>query len=304
MERIEVVAEITDEGKRVDAFVAETCNISRSVAQQWIEQGCVFIGGSKAVKGNRLTCGDVFEIEIPNVQDSHVEAENIPLNIVYEDSYLLVVDKSKGMVVHPAPGNPRGTMVNALMYHCGESLSGIGGEIRPGIVHRIDKNTGGLLVVAKDDKTHNALSEQFVLHSIERVYDAVVYGNLRDAEGTIDAPIGRDPKDRKKMTVIQKNAKTAVTHYQVVDEYREFSHVRLRLETGRTHQIRVHMSHIGHPVAGDEVYGPKKVIKSLGGQCLHAGVLGFVHPASGKNMHFESALPEYFTGFVSKLPKL
>ena len=224
-----------------------------------------------------------------------------PEAILYEDNHLLVVNKPKGMVVHPAAGNPSGTLVNALLAHCRGSLSGIGGVVRPGIVHRIDKDTSGLLIVAKNDFAHLRLAEQIKVHSFTRIYEAVVYGSLRGDEGTVDAPIGRHPVDRKKMAVTERNSRPAVTHYTVLARYPGFTHVRLRLETGRTHQIRVHMASLGHPVAGDEVYGPKKVISELHGQCLHAKHIGFTHPRDGRWLEFESELPPYFTAFLEKL---
>ena len=223
------------------------------------------------------------------------------MEIVYEDDDLLVVNKPKGMVVHPAPGHSSGTLVNALLYHCGDSLSGINGVIRPGIVHRIDKDTSGLLIVAKNDTAHAHLAQQIKEHSFTRIYEAVVYGNVKEDSGTVDAPIGRHPTDRKRMCVTEKNSRNAVTHYEVLARYPGFTHLRLKLETGRTHQIRVHMAYLGHPVAGDPVYGVKKVITSLGGQCLHARVIGFVHPTTGEYLEFTSELPAYFTTFLKKL---
>ena len=222
---------------------------------------------------------------------------------MYEDEHLLVVNKPKGMVVHPAPGNPDGTLVNALLYHCAGGLSGIGGAIRPGIVHRIDKDTSGLLVVAKDDATHQGLSGQMAVHDIHRVYHAVVYGNLKEDCGTVDAPIGRDPKDRKKMTVTLTNSKPARTHWRVLERFGNFTYIACQLETGRTHQIRVHMASIGHPLAGDPVYGPRNVIRFLNGQCLHAKELGFVHPITGEALRFDSELPPYFQGYLTRLRK-
>ena len=239
-------------------------------------------------------------ILLPEPVDDTAAPEEIPLDIVYEDNDLLVVNKPKGMVVHPAAGNRTGTLVNALLAHCGDSLSGINGVIRPGIVHRIDKDTSGLLIVAKNDAAHRSLATQIKAHSFTREYQAVVYGKLRQDDGTIDAPIGRSTADRKKMAVTEKNSRSAVTHYHVLARYDGFTHVALRLETGRTHQIRVHMAWLGHPVAGDPVYGPKKVIASLGGQCLHAGKIGFEHPRTGEWMEFESPLPPYFTKFLTE----
>ena len=292
------------EGWRIDRFLAgQLEGATRSRIQQLIVDGRVQLNDGPAPKSARLKEGDVVSCDFPAPQQLEVKAEPIPLEIFYEDKDLLVVNKPKGMVVHPAPGNSEGTLVNALLYHCKGSLSGIGGVLRPGIVHRIDKDTSGLLVVAKNDAAHQALSAQLATHSMTRVYQAVVYGGFAQEEGQIDAPIGRSEKDRKKMAVTNKNAKNAVTGYRVVARYRGFTHLELRLKTGRTHQIRVHMASIGHPVAGDPVYGPRAVIRELGGQCLHAGTLGFVHPAIGEYLEFNAPLPEYFTNFLHKLQK-
>ena len=292
------------EGWRIDRFLAgQLEGATRSRIQQLIVDGRVQLNDGPAPKSARLKEGDVVSCDFPAPQQLEVKAETIPLEIFYEDKDLLVVNKPKGMVVHPAPGNSEGTLVNALLYHCKGSLSGIGGVLRPGIVHRIDKDTSGLLVVAKNDAAHQALSAQLATHSMTRVYQAVVYGGLAQEEGQIDAPIGRSEKDRKKMAVTNKNAKNAVTGYRVVARYRGFTHLELRLKTGRTHQIRVHMASIGHPVAGDPVYGPRAVIRELGGQCLHAGTLGFVHPATGEYLEFNAPLPAYFTNFLHKLQK-
>ena len=292
------------EGWRIDRFLAgQLEGATRSRIQQLIVDGRVQLNDGPAPKSARLKEGDVVSCDFPAPQQLEVKAEPIPLEIFYEDKDLLVVNKPKGMVVHPAPGNSEGTLVNALLYHCKGSLSGIGGVLRPGIVHRIDKDTSGLLVVAKNDAAHQALSAQLATHSMTRVYQAVVYGGFAQEEGQIDAPIGRSEKDRKKMAVTNKNAKNAVTGYRVVARYRGFTHLELRLKTGRTHQIRVHMASIGHPVAGDPVYGPRAVIRELGGQCLHAGTLGFVHPATGEYLEFNAPLPSYFTNFLHKLQK-
>ena len=292
------------EGWRIDRFLAgQLEGATRSRIQQLIVDGRVQLNDGPAPKSARLKEGDVVSCDFPAPQQLEVKAEPIPLEIFYEDKDLLVVNKPKGMVVHPAPGNSEGTLVNALLYHCKGSLSGIGGVLRPGIVHRIDKDTSGLLVVAKNDAAHQALSAQLAIHSMTRVYQAVVYGGLAQEEGQIDAPIGRSEKDRKKMAVTKKKKKNAVTGYRVVARYRGFTHLELRLKTGRTHQIRVHMASIGHPVAGDPVYGPRAVIRELGGQCLHAGTLGFVHPATGEYLEFNAPLPEYFTNFLHKLQK-
>ena len=275
--------------------------LSRSAVQALIQDGRVLCNGAPVQKSTKLPVQSVLTVEIPPARPLEVVAQNIPLDIVYEDSDLLVVNKPKGMVVHPAAGNEDGTLVNALLYHCGDSLSGINGVIRPGIVHRIDKDTSGLLIVAKNDAAHRSLAAQITAHSFTREYRAVVYGPIK-ADGTVDAPIARHPQERKRMAVVRSPAaREAVTHYFVVRHFTGFTQLRLRLETGRTHQIRVHMAYIGHPVAGDPVYGPKKVITSLGGQCLHAGLIGFVHPRTGQYMEFEAPLPPYFTDFLKTL---
>ena len=290
------------DGQRIDKAVCELCNeLTRSAVQKLIEQGSVSINSSVVTKNKKVKSGDKISVIIPEARVLEIEAENIPLDIRYEDSDLLVVNKPKGMVVHPAAGNYDKTLVNALLYHCKDSLSGINGVIRPGIVHRIDKDTSGLLIVAKNDFAHISLAEQIKAHSFTREYQTVVYGHFKVDSGTVEAPIGRHPVDRKKMAVTQKNSKHAVTHYNIVDTYRDFTHLRVQLETGRTHQIRVHMSYIGHPIAGDPVYGPKKIITSLEGQCLHAGLIGFKHPRTNKYIEIESELPEYFTKFLREL---
>ena len=297
------IVKICDNNNRIrlDVFVAEMGEITRSRAAKLIEDGCVFVNNKAAPKNVKLQLGDEVVLNLPDPVSYDITPEEIALDIVYEDDDLLVVNKPKGMVVHPAAGNYDGTLVNALMHHCGDSLSGINGVMRPGIVHRIDKNTSGLLMVAKNDAAHNGLAAQIKEHSFTREYEAVVYGNIKNDSGTIDAPIGRHPVKRKQMAVIDKGSKHAVTHFTVLQRYGGFTHVRLRLETGRTHQIRVHMAYIGHPVAGDDVYGPKKVITSLSGQCLHAKKVGFVHPITNKYLEFESELPEYFVKFLKGL---
>ncbi|MGN0476522.1 MAG: RluA family pseudouridine synthase [Ruminococcus sp.] len=290
-----------DEGERIDKFLSKNISdISRSAIANLIEKESLRVNGVLQNKKYKVKSGDNIVFVIPDPVEYSVEAENIPIDIVYEDDDLLVVNKPKGMVVHPAPGNYSGTLVNALLYHCKDSLSGINGVLRPGIVHRIDKNTSGLLIVAKNDFAHNALAEQIKEHSFKREYQAVVYGNITE-NGTVDAPIGRSKKDRKKMCVTYENSKNAVTHYEVIENFGNFTHIRCILETGRTHQIRVHMASIGHPVAGDDVYGPKKVITKLKGQCLHAKVIGFVHPRSGEYLEFNSELPEYFNKFLIEM---
>ncbi len=291
-------------GVRLDKFLSDSSSLSRSVASQLIADGKVTVGGKTAAKSIKLKQGDVVVAEIPEPKALDVTAENIPLDVIYEDDDLLVVNKPKDMVVHPAPGNYSGTLVNALMYHCGDSLSGINGVIRPGIVHRIDKDTSGLLIVAKNDKAHIALAEQIQVHSFKREYEAVVVGNFREEKGTIARPLGRSPHDRKKQAINGLNPRNAVTHYEVIERFNGFCHCRFRLETGRTHQIRVHAASMGHPVAGDTVYGDAKHTYGLQGQCLHARVIGFVHPTSGEYMEFTSDLPEYFTDFLKKIKKL
>ncbi|MBP5273244.1 MAG: RluA family pseudouridine synthase [Clostridia bacterium] len=267
------------EGLRVDVLVSDAVEeLTRSGVQKLLSEEHVSIDGKPVGKSRKVKAGEVVEVDIPAPQAIVAEAQDIPLTIVYEDADLLVVDKPKGMVVHPAPGNPDGTLVNALLWHCGDSLSGINGELRPGIVHRIDKDTSGLLVVAKNDMAHAALQKQIQDHSFTREYRAVVHGNFREDSGTIDAPIGRNPKDRKKMAVTTQHSRNAVTHWEVLERFRDYTYIKCRLETGRTHQIRVHMAYQGHPVAGDPVYGPANTPKSLQGQCLHAGLIGFTHP--------------------------
>jgi len=290
--------------KRLDGFLAEVMDISRSQAQLWIEKQLVQVDGIARGKNYKIRAGECVTVQPPPLEEYQVRAENIPLDVVYEDADLLVVNKPKGMVVHPAAGHYEGTLVNALMYHCGDSLSGINGVMRPGIVHRIDKDTSGLLIVAKNDRSHQGLAEQISAHSFTRIYETVVVGHLKEQKGTICAPIGRHPAFRKKMAVVADHSKPAVTHYEVIAEYPGYSHLRVRLETGRTHQIRVHMAFIGHPVAGDTVYGglkQPKICSDLMGQCLHARCIGFVHPLSGEELYFESALPSYFLEFIHKL---
>lgn len=291
-----------ENGLRLDKAVSVLCNdLSRSAAQSLIDDGCVLVNGKQSNKKAIVKTGDEISVELPEPKALNIEAEDIPLDIVYEDEHLLVVNKPKGMVVHPAAGNYSGTLVNALLKHCGDSLSGINGVIRPGIVHRIDKDTSGLLIVAKNDVAHRCLAEQIKEHSFTRVYNTVVVGNIKDDSGTIDAPIGRHPKDRKKQAVTDKNSKNAVTHFEVIKRFNGFTLLRVKLETGRTHQIRVHMSYRGNPVAGDVVYGNPKKTYGLEGQCLHAAVIGFVHPVSGEYLEFESELPDYFKEFLRRI---
>lgn len=292
------------DGERLDkALSVLLSDMTRSAAQHLIEQGCVTKSGSVLSKSCKVCAGEIFDVIIPQPVALEVKAQDIPLEVLYEDDDLLVVNKPKGMVVHPAAGNHDGTLVNALLAHCGSSLSGINGVIRPGIVHRIDKDTSGLLIVAKNDFSHQKLAAQIKAHTFTRMYEAVVYGNIKDDDGTIDAPIGRHPTDRKRMAVTEKNSRNAVTHFHVIARYPGFTHVQLKLETGRTHQIRVHMAYISHPVAGDAVYGPKKVIASLNGQCLHARVIGFVHPRDDRYIEITSQLPAYFTDYLNYLKR-
>lgn len=291
-----------ENGIRLDKFisVADVC-LSRSAAVTLIENSGVTVNDKQVNKKYKLSAGDVVVLQIPDPVPYEAKAENIPLDIVFEDDYLLVVNKPKGMVVHPAAGNYDGTLVNALLYHCGNSLSGINGVLRPGIVHRIDKDTSGLLIVAKNDFAHAHLAKQIKDHSFTREYEAVVFGNLKYDEGTVDAPIGRNPNDRKKMCVTTKNSKNAVTHYSVIKRYKGYTHIKCILETGRTHQIRVHMAYLGHPVAGDTVYGVKNEKVSFSGQCLHARKIGFIHPKTEEYLEFTSPLPEYFNDILTKL---
>lgn len=304
MKTIEYTAAASDAGQRIDAALAAAFpELTRSRLQQLLAEGRVLCNGRAAAKSLRLSEGDAVRVCVPDAQPVRLEPQNIPLEIVYEDDALLVVNKPKGMVVHPAAGNPDGTLVNALLYHCAGRLSGINGELRPGIVHRIDKDTSGLLVVAKDDAAHLALSRQFSVHSITRVYHTVVYGGFSDEDGVVEGQIGRHPVDRKRMAVLASGGKYAYTQYHVEERFAGFSHLSVQLKTGRTHQIRVHLASIGHPVAGDAVYGPKKVLTQLHGQCLHAKTLGFLHPVTGMYMEFDSPLPEYFTAFLGRLQK-
>ncbi len=295
-----------DAGARLDSFLSEGADISRSAAVRLIEEGRVLVCGRAATKKTKLSAGDEVSYDIPAPRECEAEAQDIPLDIVYEDDDLLVINKPSGMVVHPAAGNESGTLVNALLYHCKGSLSGVGGELRPGIVHRIDKDTSGLLAVAKNDDAHIALSAQLEDHSMYRVYHALVSGGFSEEEGTVDLPIGRHPRDRKKMAVVP-GGREARTHYTVLARYGQVSYLSLRLETGRTHQIRVHMSAKGHPLLGDTVYGggntpfEKRHASLFSGQCLHAKELSFVHPRTGERMHFSSPLPPEFLKLLSIL---
>ena len=290
-------------GKRLDVWLAETAEISRSRAQQLIEGGEVLLNGKTAKKRDSVSPGDEVTYEIPEPEEIEAVPQDLPIHIVYEDDHLLVVDKPQGMVVHPAPGNPDGTLVNALLYHCKGRLSSINGMVRPGIVHRIDKDTSGLLIVAKTDEAHRGLAEQIAVHSFVRRYEAVCVGSFREESGTVDAPIGRSKTDRKKMAVPRENSKPAVTHYRVLGETKNkmYSHLELTLETGRTHQIRVHMAYMGHPVAGDPVYGTEKHRLGLSGQCLFAKFIQFTHPVSGAVLAFEADRPQFLKETLEKL---
>ena len=304
-EPVELVLSEREEGIRLDKVLAERLpDLTRTAIQRLLEEELVLINGKPAAKNRKGRAGDSVAVRIPDPEPLCLQAENVPLDVVYEDDDLLVVNKPQGMVVHPAPGNYQGTLVNALLAHCGTSLSGITGVIRPGIVHRIDKDTSGLLMVAKNDFAHQGLARQIKEHSFRREYEAVVVGRMKQESGVVNAPIGRHPIDRKKMAVTEKNSKEAVTYFRVIAEYPGYTHIRLRLETGRTHQIRVHMAYLGHPVAGDPVYGPKKPDLGLKGQCLHARLIGFVHPRDGRYLEFESPLPDYFARLLIKLEQL
>ena len=289
-------------GERLDALLPRFVPaLTRSAAQKLLQNGAVAVNGAPVRKNYRAAAGDAVELTLPEPEESAAEPEDIPLDIVYEDADVIAVNKPRGMVVHPAPGHSSGTLVNALLFHCGDSLSGVGGEKRPGIVHRIDMDTSGLLIAAKNDAAHLSLSAQLADHSMFRIYEAVVIGRLREDCGTVNAPIGRHPVDRKRMAVVARGGREAVTHWEVVARYAGYTHIRCRLETGRTHQIRVHMEHIGHPLAGDMVYGRKKPEKGLAGQCLHARELEFTHPRTGERLHLTTDLPAYFTEFLAKL---
>lgn len=303
METITLIADETANNMRIEKWIVEYGNtgFTRNRVDGLVRGGDISVNGQEIIKTRKLKNGDIIEINVPEPLELSIEPEEISLDIVYEDDDLLVVNKSKGMVVHPACGNYTGTLVNALLYHCKGSLSGINGIIRPGIVHRIDKNTSGLLIVAKNDNAHIKLSEQIKAHSFTREYESIASGYFKESSGTIDAPIGRHHTERKKMCVTQNNSKNAVTHYEVIKQYGGYAHLRLRLETGRTHQIRVHLSYIRHPVLGDDVYG--KAYKGIEGQCLHAKKIGFIHPSTGEYMEFDSELPEYFRKILNTLEK-
>lgn len=292
-------------GERLDAFLSrQGDNLSRSAAQKLIEAGAVRLNGKLPKKNDRLNLGDTVEYTIPEPKEVDIAPKDIPLEIVYEDEDVAVINKPKGLVVHPAAGHQDDTLVNGLLYAMGDSLSGINGELRPGIVHRIDKDTSGLLAIAKNDMAHTVLASQLKDHSMARTYEAIVCGSFREDSGTVDAPIGRHPTDRKKMCVTQRNSKPAVTHWEVVERFRGYTHIRCRLETGRTHQIRVHMAYIGHPILGDTVYGHKKPELGQSSQCLHAGALCFRHPRDGRPILVFAPLPDYFQQVLEKLRKM
>lgn len=306
LKKTELIINEDMDGTRLDLVLSVALEeFSRSFIQKLFERGQITVNGSICMqKKYKASAGDTVVIEMPEPEKIEVQAENIPLDIVYEDDDLLIVNKPAGMVVHPAPGNSSGTLVNALMYHCGDNLSSINGVIRPGIVHRIDKNTSGLLMVAKNDRAHAGLSAQLAEHSITRKYRAIVYNNIIEDEGTVDEPIGRDPRNRLRNAVTDINSRHAVTHYKVLERFGRFTYIEALLETGRTHQIRVHMAHIRHPLLGDELYGPVKNRLGASRQMLHAGILGFIHPSSGEYIEFESPLPEDFTRVLNKLRNL
>ena len=311
-ETISVTSDVLDQGKRLDVFLSERLSITRSAATRLVEEGNVLLRERTLAKNYKLRKGDVFSVYLPAPAPMEALPEKIPLDIVYEDGDIVVVNKPQGMVVHPAPGNPSGTLVNALMYHCGESLSGIGGVIRPGIVHRIDKDTAGLLVVAKNDEAHLALAADIKEHKVSRIYEAIAIGNFREDRGTVDAPIGRHPVDRKRMAIIRDpsmRSRNAITHWSVVERFGGFTHIRCELETGRTHQIRVHMASLGHPLLGDPVYGGNGTAfearhrRYIQGQCLFAAALHLTHPRTKEPMRFCAKAPENFENILEILRK-
>ena len=296
----ELTAATEHAGVRLDAFLSADGALTRSQAARLIAEGRVRVNGKPAAKSARLSGGETVTVDIPQLRETALPPQDIPLDVVYEDDDVIVVNKPTGLVVHPAPGHPDGTLVNALLHHCGDSLSGIGGEKRPGIVHRIDRDTSGLIIAAKNDAAHLALSAQLKDHSLSRTYECLVTGNMKQDSGTVDAPIGRSSADRKKMAVVP-TGRRAVTHWEVIARYPGVTHLRCRLETGRTHQIRVHMAYIGHPILGDTVYGAKKPVPGLTGQCLHAAGLRFVHPRTGEPVELHCPLPPEFTAMLQKL---
>ncbi len=289
--------QVTEEmaGDRIDKFLSEQCEeFTRSFLQKLLKSGEVWVNGKQVKASFKVSEGDFISFEAPEAVESMILPENIPLDILYEDHDVILVNKPKRMVVHPAAGHYTGTLVNGLLYHCREDLSGINGVLRPGIVHRIDMDTTGVLIVCKNDMAHHSIAAQLKEHTITRRYEAIVHGVIKEDEGVVDAPVGRHPRDRKKMCVNYQNGKTAVTHYRVLKRFQGFTHIECRLETGRTHQIRVHMAHLGHPLLGDAVYGPAKCPYALEGQTLHAGILGFIHPRTGEYLEFRAPRPEYF----------
>lgn len=297
-----IIITAKESGERLDALLARSIDgLTRSAAQRLLDSGAVTLGDTALKKNYRAREGEEYAVILPELSDVPLVAQDIPLDIVYEDDDVIVVNKPRGMVVHPAPGHPDGTLVNALMFHCGDSLSGIGGERRPGIVHRIDKDTSGLLIAAKNDFAHQALAAQLADRSLSRVYEAVVRGRMREGEGTVDRPIGRHPTDRKRMAVTEKNSRPARTDWSVIARYNGYTHIECRLHTGRTHQIRVHMASLGHPLLGDFTYGAPSPEKGLEGQCLHARRLRFVHPRTLEHIELTSALPQYFTDVLARL---
>lgn len=299
---LEFIVTAEDAGIRIDRYLSDQCSqVSRSYLQKLLKEEAVLVN-EKPVKSNyKVGTLDKIQLAIPEAVELEIEAEDMPLDIIYEDKDIILINKPKGMVVHPAAGHYSGTLVNGLMAHCKEDLSGINGVMRPGIVHRIDMDTTGALIVCKNDVAHNSIAEQLKEHSITRKYFAVIHGVLKQDEGTISAPIGRHPVDRKKMSINEKNGREAVTHYRVLERYRQFTYVECQLETGRTHQIRVHLASIGHPLLGDSVYGPAKSPYRLNGQTLHAGILGIIHPRTGEYMEFTAPLPDYFEDLLRKL---
>ena len=296
----ELTAATEHAGVRLDAFLSADGALTRSQAARLIAEGRIRVNGKPAAKSARLSGGETVTVDVPQLRETALPPQDIPLDVVYEDDDVIVVNKPTGLVVHPAPGHPDGTLVNALLHHCGDSLSGIGGEKRPGIVHRIDRDTSGLIIAAKNDAAHLALSAQLKDHSLSRTYECLVTGNMKQDSGTVDAPIGRSSADRKKMAVVP-TGRRAVTHWEVVARYPGVTHLRCRLETGRTHQIRVHMAYIGHPILGDTVYGAKKPVPGLTGQCLHATGLRFIHPRTGEPVELHCPLPPEFTAMLQKL---